>query len=168
MSEGLEFNTKYDEFIYYLNACTEMARTYLKRAVADGKLNEGVTRYIQNLLALQCNPGDNEAVIVCSNTELGDQTEHMTPDDIRFIKIDKDLFNMPDEEFDQAHLDDTLNSLMESLSEENKKQFYELLKSTLEDEKSNSSETEVTETTDTTDDTKTTEETSTDVESTEE
>lgn len=120
----------YNEFLDVLTTCNDYAKDYLHRCIIDGKVNANDYYYYKNLFALQIDATGNARILV-SNTDPNCENETLKSYNIRFINIDKDLFNKTEEEFDKEHIDKSLYNMVQNLNRDEKLQLYDALKDML-------------------------------------
>lgn len=126
--------TNYQQFIQSLKMCRNMASEYLHRCIIDGRVDSDSLYYFKNLFALWIDPETNKAKILCSNTDPSCENESTKSYNIRYISIDKELFNKSSEEFDKSHLDQSLLQMIKMMDSEQKTQLYDALRDMIQDE----------------------------------
>lgn len=127
--------SSYDDFTVALSACISYAKDYLHRCIIEGKMDGDNIYYFNNLFALKIDERNGEPKILCSNTNPDCENEALKSYNIRFIGIDKDLFNMTDEEFDKEHIDKSIYNQVMRLSKEEKLKLYDALKEIVDEER---------------------------------
>lgn len=120
-------STNYQVFINMLNNCMAMSKEYLQRAIIEGKIDPNNSYYFSNLLAISAD-NSNRARIICSNTNPDDTNEAVKGFNLRYVTIDEELFNKSSEEFDKAHVDKALMTIIHMMSEEDKLTLYDAIK----------------------------------------
>ena len=123
----------YDDFSSAVRLCVDYARDYLHRCIIDGKVSGDDLYYFKNLFALKIDEATGEVKILCSNTNPDCENEALKSYNIRFLSIDKDIFNKTEEEFDKEHLNSSVYNLVMRLSHDEKLQLYDALKDSIND-----------------------------------
>lgn len=134
MNTNNEDITNYQKFTAALNLCMNMANEYLHRCIIDGRVSSDSLYYFQNLVALTYDNVTRRSRIICSNTNPDSENESIKSYNLRFVGIDEDLFNKSSEEFDKAHLDQSLLQMIKLMNSEEKLQLYDALRDMIEDE----------------------------------
>lgn len=134
MSTNNEDTTNYQRFTTALNLCMNMANEYLHRCIIDGRVSSDSLYYFQNLVALTYDNVTRRSKIICSNTNPDSENESIKSYNLRFVGIDEDLFNKSSEEFDKAHLDQSLLQMIKLMDSEEKLQLYDALRDMIESE----------------------------------
>lgn len=127
-------NSRYTIFVNALKMCEEMASTYLRRCIIDNRVQTSDLYYFKNLFALKVNKYTNEAKILGSTSDPDCPNESTKSYNIRYLDIDKDLFNKDPEEFDKENIDKSIFVLVDMLTREEKIKLYDVLKGIIDEE----------------------------------
>lgn len=126
-------NNNYDAFLTALKACLSMANEYLNRCVIEGSLDKGNIYMFNNLLALSIDPTSGLPRLICSNTDPNDNNEAVHSYNLKFMNINQELFNKTSEDFDKAHINESLTTMIKLLNPELKIELYNELRVVLKD-----------------------------------